>query len=317
MNNLPACERLAHELRELRMKAGSPSYAMIKALGEQQEHKVALRKSKLSSWFSGTNVPADGRPFTTLIALLEAKALQKSGTPKQGVDAWQVMRKAAEQEKRRADSSGDDRSTPDEAETPQRSEGIRDQRKEAWTTLLSAVDECLPAYETLRWEGEQEAADQARHSLKRANTMARQAGPSAIMPAIDAMLTPLERLYHRAVDQGERVRAQQALREARAGGNVEVALAFAALLGLNSAVRAKGRNDVLDERQKAEQALQALVSSGVLEQCHVPGLLGEAMDESRFGFGSDSKSLVHAQDYRQARERLETQMRQCLKTDTP
>ncbi|MCQ8836649.1 hypothetical protein NQU54_48640, partial [Streptomyces samsunensis] len=70
MNDLPASQRLAHALRELKKNAGSPSYATIAAWGEQQKPKVALGKSKLSPWFSGKSVPADGRPFTTLIDLL-------------------------------------------------------------------------------------------------------------------------------------------------------------------------------------------------------------------------------------------------------
>lgn len=111
MHDRPARKRLAHELRELRKNADSPSYAVIGTWGGQQDPPVNLNKGKLSSWFGGTNVPDGGRPFTTLIDLLEAKALRKSSTPKRGVDAWQGLRKAAEQEKRCADSSGDDRPT--------------------------------------------------------------------------------------------------------------------------------------------------------------------------------------------------------------
>ncbi|MDJ1130809.1 hypothetical protein [Streptomyces iconiensis] len=147
MNDLPAPERLAHDLRELRKNAGNPSYTVIAVWGGQQEPPVRLGKSKLSLWFSGKSVPTDdrldGRPFTTLVDLLEANPLQKSGTPKQGATAWQERRRAAErvkQGKRRADSSGDDRSAADNGGTLQR-----------------LADEGLPAYESLHQESEQAA----------------------------------------------------------------------------------------------------------------------------------------------------------------
>ncbi|MCZ4604452.1 hypothetical protein O3S80_11985 [Streptomyces sp. Lzd4kr] len=65
-----------------------------------------MSKSKLSAWFNGINVPTSGRPFTALVDLLEARAQQKSGTPKRGVPHWQAMRTAADFEQRRAGFGG-------------------------------------------------------------------------------------------------------------------------------------------------------------------------------------------------------------------
>ncbi|WP_162596971.1 hypothetical protein [Streptomyces sp. NEAU-S7GS2] len=56
MNDLTAPQRLAHELRELRKRAGNPSYTVIAVWGGQQEPPVRLGKSKLSLWFSGKSV---------------------------------------------------------------------------------------------------------------------------------------------------------------------------------------------------------------------------------------------------------------------
>ncbi|GHH24787.1 hypothetical protein [Streptomyces rubradiris] len=102
MNDRPAAEQLVRALKELKQKAGCPSYAAIAAWGQQQIPAVNLGKSKLSAWFNGISVPTSGRPFTVLVELLEARAQQKSGTPKRGLPAWQAMRKAADNEQRRA-----------------------------------------------------------------------------------------------------------------------------------------------------------------------------------------------------------------------
>ncbi|MEU6655675.1 hypothetical protein ABZ904_41475 [Streptomyces sp. NPDC046900] len=106
MNDRPAAERLARALRELKEKAGRPSYAVIAAWGRQQVPAVNLTKGKLSAWFKGMSVPADGRPFELLVELLEARAQQRSGTPRRGLPQWQAMRKAAAIEQRRAGSGG-------------------------------------------------------------------------------------------------------------------------------------------------------------------------------------------------------------------
>ncbi|WP_371749279.1 hypothetical protein [Streptomyces sp. NBC_00280] len=105
MDDRPAAGHLARALRELKAKAGDPSYDTIAAWGRRQDPAVNLSKSKLSPWFNGISVPADGRPFTVLVELLEARALRKSGTPKRGVPAWRAMRDAADQERRRAASA--------------------------------------------------------------------------------------------------------------------------------------------------------------------------------------------------------------------
>ncbi|WNO76947.1 hypothetical protein [Streptomyces sp. AM8-1-1] len=102
MNDRPAAEQLARALKELKEKAGRPSYAAIAAWGQQQTPAVNLAKGKLSAWFNGRSVPTSGRPFTVLVELLEARAQQKSGTPKRGVPQWQAMRTAAVYEQRRA-----------------------------------------------------------------------------------------------------------------------------------------------------------------------------------------------------------------------
>lgn len=106
MDDRPAAGHLARALRELKAKAGDPSYDTIAAWGQRQDPAVNLSKSKLSPWFNGISVPADDRPFTTLVELLEARALQKSRTPKRGVPAWRAMRDAADQERRRAALGG-------------------------------------------------------------------------------------------------------------------------------------------------------------------------------------------------------------------
>ncbi|WP_331719952.1 hypothetical protein [Streptomyces sp. NBC_00147] len=106
MNELSATARLADALRELRTNAGSPSLAKMEGWGRQQDPPINWSKSKLSPWFSGKSVPTEGRAFVTLIEMLEAQALKKSGAPKRGIHIWRVMRNAADQERRRAASGG-------------------------------------------------------------------------------------------------------------------------------------------------------------------------------------------------------------------
>lgn len=115
MDDQPAPERLAHQLRELRRNAGDPSYATIERWGRQQTPAVNLGKSKLSPWFKGTSVPTDGPPFTKLVELLEARAFKTSATPQRGVPAWRAMRNAADQERRRTVSGGP---APSRGDTP-------------------------------------------------------------------------------------------------------------------------------------------------------------------------------------------------------
>ncbi|MFF7890218.1 hypothetical protein ACH40F_58400 [Streptomyces sp. NPDC020794] len=125
MNDVPATERLAHELSKLRDNAGRPSFATIEGWGKQQIPPVKWGKSKLSQWFSGTNVPADDRPFTVLVELLEARAQQKSGTPKRGIPKWEEMRKAADQEKNGANSGGSAPSSGAAPETEEKDPVVR------------------------------------------------------------------------------------------------------------------------------------------------------------------------------------------------
>lgn len=105
MNDGPATERLARELKKLQ-NAGGLSLTQIGELGKKQIPPVKWSKSKLSQWFSGKNVPADGRPFNVLVEVLEARAQQRSGTPKRGLLTWREMRDAADQERRAAGSGG-------------------------------------------------------------------------------------------------------------------------------------------------------------------------------------------------------------------
>ncbi|MGW4438006.1 hypothetical protein ACWELO_19965 [Streptomyces sp. NPDC004596] len=106
MNDQPGAAQLARALRELKEKAGRPSYAAIAAWGQQQTPAVNLSKSKLSAWFNGISVPTSDRPFTVLVELLEARAQQKSGSPKRGLPQWKAMQKAAENERRCAGFGG-------------------------------------------------------------------------------------------------------------------------------------------------------------------------------------------------------------------
>ncbi|MEV7775696.1 NB-ARC domain-containing protein [Kitasatospora sp. NPDC086791] len=118
MNDQSAAERLAAELRQLRMNAGTPTFAQIAMWGSQQRPPVTLGKSKLSLWFSGKSVPEDGRPFAVLVELLEARAQQRSGTSRRGLAAWQAKRNAADQGRRREAVEGRARTTGDGPAAP-------------------------------------------------------------------------------------------------------------------------------------------------------------------------------------------------------
>ncbi|MGW1847733.1 hypothetical protein [Streptomyces sp. NPDC001966] len=126
MGDTPDAVRFAEALRELRNKAGSPSYAKIEELGRKQPRPVKLGKGKLSQWFSGESVPAEGQPFTVLVEVLEAAAFRRSGTKKRGIHQWTAMREAAERDRRSAlaeascplDASDASGNRPAPAETP-------------------------------------------------------------------------------------------------------------------------------------------------------------------------------------------------------
>ncbi|MGO4756488.1 hypothetical protein AB4212_49140, partial [Streptomyces sp. 2MCAF27] len=95
MSDTPAVDRLAAALTGLRRKAGL-TLGQIEALGKAQQPPVNLGKSKTSPWFAGKTVPEPGRPFNTLIRLLEARA----GASPLGVGMWELMRKEAADERR-------------------------------------------------------------------------------------------------------------------------------------------------------------------------------------------------------------------------
>ncbi|MFD8971665.1 hypothetical protein [Streptomyces sp. NPDC059593] len=100
MDDRPATERLAEALTVLRTKAGNPSLATIENWGKVQRPPVSLSKGKLSGWFNGKSVPDAGKSFDTLIALLEARAHEKSGLPKRGIGVWRLLRSEAVTDRR-------------------------------------------------------------------------------------------------------------------------------------------------------------------------------------------------------------------------
>ncbi|MFF3843451.1 hypothetical protein [Streptomyces sp. NPDC001930] len=111
MGDTPAVDQLVEALNELREKADM-SLGQIESWGKMQKPPVNLGKSKLSPWFQGKSVPDPGRPFDTLIRLLEDRALQKEGLPKRGVGRWQMMRNAAATERRFLPGLGNDGDSP-------------------------------------------------------------------------------------------------------------------------------------------------------------------------------------------------------------
>ncbi|MFD7974277.1 telomere-associated protein Tap [Streptomyces sp. NPDC059071] len=91
--------RLAAELRALRDASGL-SYGAIASQAARLTPPVKLGRSKLSSWFSGTNVPQsdDDTAFRYLIQLLEARA-RKAGVAPRGIDWWRARREEAAAER--------------------------------------------------------------------------------------------------------------------------------------------------------------------------------------------------------------------------
>ncbi|MFD5326898.1 telomere-associated protein Tap [Streptomyces sp. NPDC127092] len=91
--------RLAAELRALRDASGL-SYGAIASQAGRLTPPVKLGRSKLSSWFSGTNVPQsdDDAAFRYLIQLLEARA-RKAGVAPRGIDWWRARREEAAAER--------------------------------------------------------------------------------------------------------------------------------------------------------------------------------------------------------------------------
>ncbi|MFE2561607.1 hypothetical protein ACFXGT_37485 [Streptomyces sp. NPDC059352] len=99
MGETSACDRLTAELKTLR-DASELTYSAITAQAEKQMPPVKLGKSKLSAWFSGTNVPKkdDDAAFSYLVALLEARA-KKHGVPSKGIEWWRARRDEAAAER--------------------------------------------------------------------------------------------------------------------------------------------------------------------------------------------------------------------------
>ncbi|MFD6363694.1 hypothetical protein ACFWFX_28220 [Streptomyces roseolus] len=95
MTDTPAVDRLAAALTELRGKA-KLTLGQIETFGKTQQPPVNLGKSKTSPWFAGKAVPDPGRPFSTLVKLLEVRA----GVSPLGVGRWELMRKEAADERR-------------------------------------------------------------------------------------------------------------------------------------------------------------------------------------------------------------------------
>lgn len=54
-----------------------------------------LGRSKLSSWFKGTNVPEADASFELLVQLLEARARNKPGVAVRGMPWWRALQKEA------------------------------------------------------------------------------------------------------------------------------------------------------------------------------------------------------------------------------
>ncbi|MET8514362.1 hypothetical protein [Streptomyces sp. NPDC005077] len=56
---------------------------------------LKLGRSKLSSWFKGTNVPEADASFELLVQLLEARARNKPGVAMRGMPWWRALQKEA------------------------------------------------------------------------------------------------------------------------------------------------------------------------------------------------------------------------------
>ncbi|MFI1576298.1 hypothetical protein ACH4VQ_36520 [Streptomyces anulatus] len=106
MSDTPAVDRLATGLKQL-LEVTGLSRGQIETYGKTQTPPVNLGKSKTSPWFNGKSVPESGRPFNTLVGLLEDRAFRKVGRPKQGVGRWELLRKAAAEERRFLPSGSD------------------------------------------------------------------------------------------------------------------------------------------------------------------------------------------------------------------
>ncbi|MFD8013531.1 hypothetical protein [Streptomyces sp. NPDC058955] len=91
MGETSARDRLAEELRKLKAASGL-TYTQIESQATKQGLK--LKRSKLSNWFKGTNVPEADASFALLVQLLEARA-RKSGVAVRGLPWWRALQKEA------------------------------------------------------------------------------------------------------------------------------------------------------------------------------------------------------------------------------
>ncbi|MFI8515656.1 hypothetical protein ACIGHB_31470 [Streptomyces sp. NPDC085460] len=92
MGETTARDRLAEELRKLKTASGL-TYTQIESQATKQG--LMLKKSKLSNWFTGTNVPEADASFTLLVQLLEARARTKTGVTVRGLPWWRALQKEA------------------------------------------------------------------------------------------------------------------------------------------------------------------------------------------------------------------------------
>lgn len=96
MGQTSARDRLAEELRKLKAASGL-TYTQIENQAAKQGLK--LGRSKLSSWFKGTNVPEADSSFAMLVQLLEARARNKPGVAVCGLPWWRALQKEAAAER--------------------------------------------------------------------------------------------------------------------------------------------------------------------------------------------------------------------------
>lgn len=92
MGESSARDRLAGGLKNLKDASGL-SLTQIEEQGKKQG--LQLGRSKLSSWFNGTNIPEADATFRLLVQLLEARARSKAGLPERGVSWWVGLRNQA------------------------------------------------------------------------------------------------------------------------------------------------------------------------------------------------------------------------------
>lgn len=96
MGETSARDRLAEELRKLKTDSGL-TYTRIE--NQARKQNLRLTRSKLSNWFTGTNVPEADASFTLLVQLLEKHAHARSGVARRGLQWWSALQKKAAAER--------------------------------------------------------------------------------------------------------------------------------------------------------------------------------------------------------------------------